>query len=153
MDNNELGRQTRAAAATGRRADRGMTLIEIMIVVAIIGLVMGMVGVAAVPQFLKAQCKTAWSEAQAAQQAVSNFQTENNGDCPGSIEDLVKGKYLTKAQDPWGQPLKLKKVENGDTCADVYSTGRNKQDESGSGDDVTGWAKTAEEACKPKTGN
>ena len=132
-----------------RSAEKGMTLIEIMIVVAIIGLVMGMVGVAAFPQFVKAQCKTAWSEAQTISQAINNYQTENNGDCPKSLDELVAGKYLSKAAvDPWNQPFVFKcPGEKNTDSADVWSKGRDKQE--GTDDDVRGWLKQ-EEACKAK---
>lgn len=132
-------------------AERGMTLVEIMIVIAIIGLVMGAVVVAAVPALEKARCKTAWNETQSINHAIAMYQTDNNGDCPKSMDDLVSGKYLPKSPtDPWGQPFSFKcpgdKQSDG---ADIWSKGRNKQDESGSGDDVGGWVKL-EEACRAK---
>jgi general secretion pathway protein G len=125
----------------------GMTLVEIMVVVTIIGVVMGAVGFYAIPMLNKANCKTAWSEAQTIAQAVSVYQTENNGDCPKSLDDLVQGKFLSKAPvDPWGQPFNYKcpgdKAADG---ADIWSKGRDKQE--GTEDDVRGWAKM-DDQCK-----
>ena len=141
--------KVRAGAVRG--GQRGMTLIEIMVVVAIIGLVMGAVVVAAVPQLEKARCKTAWSETQTIAQAIGTYQTDNAGDCPKSLDELVTGKFLSKtATDPWGQPFKYKcpgdKTSDG---ADIWSAGKNKQDENGTGDDVSNWGKP-EEICKSK---
>ena len=137
------------ANLSARRAapSRGMTLVEIMVVIAIIGMVMGAVVVGAMPALERARCKTAWSETQTVGQAVATYQTENNGDCPKSMEDLVTGKFLTKAPvDPWGQPLQYKCPGDKNTDnADIWSKGKNKQD--GDDDDVKGWLKQ-EEACK-----
>ena len=132
-----------------KSAQKGMTLVEIMIVVAIIGLVMGMVVVAAYPALISAQCKTAWSESQSIAQAINQYETDNNGDCPKSLDDLVAGKYIGKTPtDPWGQAFSFKcpgdKQPDG---ADIWSKGRNKQD--GDEDDVRSWLKI-EEACKKK---
>jgi general secretion pathway protein G len=126
---------------------RGMTLVEIMVVVAIIGLVMGAVALGAFPMLNKANCKTAWAETQNIQQAVSVYQTENNGDCPKSLDELVAGKFLSKAPtDPWGQPFNFKCPGDKNTDgADVWSKGKNKTD--GDDDDVRGWLKQ-EEQCK-----
>jgi general secretion pathway protein G len=136
-------------ARRGAAAQKGMTLVEIMVVIAIIGLVMGAVVVAAVPQLESARCKTAWSETQTIQQAIATFQTDNAGDCPKSLDDLVSQKFLSKSPvDPWGQAFKYKcpgdKMTDG---ADIWSSGKNKQE--GDEDDVRGWLKL-EEACKRK---
>lgn len=130
-----------------RGAQRGMTLVEIMIVIAIIGLVMGAVVVAAVPALEKARCKTAWQETQSIGQAVAMYQTENNGDCPKSIDELVSAKLLPKAPaDPWGKPFAMKCPGDKNTDqADIWSSGKNKQE--GDDDDVKGWLKM-DEACK-----
>ena len=81
--------------------------------------------------------------------AISMFQTDANGDCPKSIEDLVSGKYLPKAPtDPWGQPFMFKCPGDKNTdVADIWSKGRDKQE--GTDDDVKGWDKLGD-ACKAK---
>jgi general secretion pathway protein G len=125
----------------------GMTLVEIMVVVAIIGLVMGAVALGAFPMLNRANCKTAWAETQNISQAVSVFQTENNGDCPKSLDELVTGKFLSKQPvDPWGQPFNFKCPGDKNTDgADIWSKGKNKTE--GDDDDVRGWLKQ-EEQCK-----
>ena len=139
---NRNGMQRAPDRRTGNRS-RGMTLVEIMVVVAIIGLVMGAVAIGAIPMLNRANCKTAWSETQTIAQAIASYQMENNGDCPHSLDELVQGKFLSKPPiDPWGQPFNYKcpgeKVGDG---ADIWSKGRNKQD--GDEDDVRGWSRTA----------
>src|SRR5262245_29244604 len=135
MDKQVASRRRRVLARAAMQ-QRGMTLVEIMVVVAIIGLVMGAVVVAAVPQLEKARCKTAWSETQVISQAIATYQTDNAGDCPKSLDELVSGKFLSKAPvDPWGQPFKFKcpgdKMTDG---ADIWSSGKDKQE--GTADDV-----------------
>ena len=136
----------RARSSTGQK---GMTLVEIMVVIAIIGMVMGAVVVGAMPALEKARCKTAWAETQTVGQAIATYQTENNGDCPKSMDELVSGKYLSKAPtDPWNKPLNFKCPGDKNTDgADVWSGGRNKTE--GDDDDVKGWVKP-EEACNKK---
>jgi general secretion pathway protein G len=130
-----------------RAAGRGMTLVEIMVVIAIIGVVMGAVAIGAIPMLNKANCKTAWGETQTISQAIASYQMENNGDCPKSLDDLVSGKYLSKPPlDPWGQPFGFKCPGDKNTDgADIWSKGRNKQE--GDEDDIRSWQKV-EEACK-----
>ena len=131
-----------------RSGQRGMTLVEIMIVIAIIGMVMGAVVVGAFPAFKKAQCKNAWTIANQVAQSIIAFQTDNNGDCPASMEDLVSGKYLTKSPvDPFGKPVEFKcPGDVNKDGADVWSSGPNKT--SGDADDVKGWDK--QDQCNVK---
>ena len=135
----------RARSSTGQK---GMTLVEIMVVIAIIGMVMGAVVVGAMPALEKARCKTAWGETQTVLQAIATYQTENNGDAPKGLEELVTGKFLSKKpMDPWGQEIMIGAcpgTNNADNC-DVHSKGKDKQD--GSGDDVESWV-TQEDAVK-----
>lgn len=132
-----------------RATQKGMTLIEIMVVIAIMGLVMGAVAVAVMPQYKRAQCKTAWTAAQSIKNAIEQYQTDNNGDCPKTVDELVAGKYISKApMDPWGQTFLMRcPGEQNTDSADVWSKGPNKQ--AGDTDDVNGWL-TQSEACKAK---
>jgi len=132
---------------TGKQIQRGMTLVEIMVVVTIIGAVMAAVGFYAIPMLNKGYCKTAWSETQTIAQAVDAYKTENNGDCPKSVDDLVSGKFLQKPPvDPWGQPFNFRcPGEKNPDGADIWSKGKNKQD--GDDDDVRGWMRM-DEQCK-----
>jgi general secretion pathway protein G len=81
-----------------------MTLIEIMVVVAIIGLVMGGVTVVAFQQFKRAQLKQAKSDVINLKHAIEQWKLDNPEPCPKALADLVAGKYLSKPpKDPWGK--------------------------------------------------
>jgi len=122
-----------------RRRQAGFTLLEIMIVLAIIAMIAGGVGVALFNRFKKAQISTAKMRVKQARDAVTQYMIETPS-CPHSIDELVAGKYLDKgnARDPWGSPLSLKCPGTNDTDgADVTSPGPDKQD--GTADDIKSW--------------
>lgn len=78
-----------------------MTLIEIMVVLAIIGLILGGVGVVAVKQWRRAQLKTAYNEALQIQQNSELFAQQRNR-CPASVAELhAAGIAARAARDPW----------------------------------------------------
>lgn len=91
--------------AARRALRRGMTLIEIMIVVAIIAMVAGGVAVVAIPKMKEAQVKTAETAARTVRNAVSQWQLSNNDySCP-TVSQLIQDKQLDSGQntsDPWG---------------------------------------------------
>jgi general secretion pathway protein G len=122
-----------------RRRQAGFTLLEIMIVLAIIAMIAGGVGVAVFKQFQKAKISAAKLRVKAARDAVTQYMIETPS-CPHSIDELVAGKYLDRnnAKDPWGSPLTLKCPGANDTDgADVSSPGPDKQD--GTQDDIQSW--------------
>jgi len=137
---NEKNRTSQVFSLIGRRssrltAARGMTLIEIMIVVAIIAMVSAGVAAVAIPKMKEAQIKQAATGARVIRTAVSQWQLAENefGECP-SVSQLIEDKQLDSGQDtndPWGQEYAI-------TCADdeviVASTGPDKK--SGSADDI-----------------
>lgn len=125
-----------------RRRTRGMTLVEIMVVVAIIGMIMGAVAVGAMSQLEKAKKKNTAMIIHNVQEALVHYATDNTDSCPKSLQELVSQKYLTKdPKDDYGQPLMYTCPGSHNTDgADVWSKGKNKQDESGSGDDIASWA-------------
>jgi general secretion pathway protein G len=113
---------------------RGVTLFEVLIVVAILAMVAGGVAFFALPKFKEAQTKTAESAARIIRQAAQSWQaTNSDGGCP-TVSQLVQDKLLDPGQntaDPWGQAFII-------TCTDedvvVVSTGGDKK--KGTKDDV-----------------
>jgi general secretion pathway protein G len=116
-----------------------MTLIEIMVVVAIIGMLMGTVGVFAFGRLERAKVTDTKLVIRNIEQALTHFQTDNTDSCPKSITDLYTQKYLTKDPlDAWGQPLIFKCPGQHNTDgADIVSKGKDKQE--GTQDDIRSW--------------
>ncbi len=135
-----------------KASERGMTLIEILVVLAIIGLVMGGVGVYAFGQFKQARIDNAWNEIRQLEMNVETYMMQANK-CPKSMDDLkARGVIKKVTKDPWGEDWIIKcPGEHGD--ADITSKGPDKQQ--GNEDDVNSWEskKTAEEAEGDDKGN
>ena len=130
---------------TPSRVEMGMTLIEIMVVVAIIGLLMGTVGVVAYQRYKRAKITNAKQVIANVQQALGHYRLETNEDCPSDLHELYKQKFLTKEpKDPWGQELIFKCPGENDTeGADISSKGPDKQE--GTDDDIKSWDDGSEE--------
>lgn len=128
-----LTRRRRLARAA--RRSRGMTLIEIMVVVAIIGLVMGGVGLMAFNQFKSAQTDAAKKDTVQIQQAVEIYMTQKRGKCPKTLQDLKASGVAAKvSKDPWGNDYQIQ-CPGEKTSVDVISAGPD--GEFGNEDDVT----------------
>jgi general secretion pathway protein G len=88
---------------------RGVTLVEVMIVVAILALVAGGVAVVALPRLRDAQVSTATNGARTVRQAIQQWQAANNElGCP-TISQLIQEKLLDRGSntsDPWGGEYK-----------------------------------------------
>jgi general secretion pathway protein G len=127
------------AGAVRRAASAGFTLLEVMIVLAIIGLIAGSIGVGVFKQFQKSQVKTAKISVKEIGDAVQQYMIENNNECPHGMEDLVAKKNLSRViKDPWGKEFTIKCPGQNDTDgADVSSSGPDKQD--GTADDIKSW--------------
>jgi general secretion pathway protein G len=126
-----------SAPAAGRRAkDLGMTLMEIMIVFALIALIMGAVGVGAFNYFKKGQMKTARIQVNEIMQKAQQYMMDNNNECPKTLDDLVAQKYMPrKAKDPWNKDFILRCPGQINTDGiDVISLGPDGQE--GTPDDV-----------------
>lgn len=93
------------AARAAAQSQSGMTLIEIMIVLAIIAVVMGfLVGPKVIRMFSSSQEQTALVRAQQFVEAHTEWSLNSDEACPSSLEDLVKYMNSKELKDPWGQP-------------------------------------------------
>ena len=132
--------QMQAPKKTSRRAaraaSRGMSLIEIMVVLAIIGLIVGGVAVAAFGQLGDAKVKTAKSDVAALESASEMFMVSKNK-CPKDMKDLKAGGIIKKAKkDPWQSDFQITcPGEHGEI--DVASAGPDRQ--FGTEDDINSW--------------
>ena len=152
MKNEErLARLTRLLArqwsvfreAGGRRPPRrvaaGFTLLEVMIVLAIIGLLSVSVGVGVFKQFQKGQIRTAKISVKEIGDSITQYMIENNSECPKGMDDLVAKKNLSrKFKDPWDKDFIIKcPGQNDPDGADVISSGPDKRE--GTADDIKSW--------------
>ncbi len=117
-----------------RQKSRGVTLVEVLIVVAIIAMVAGGVAVFALPKYKEAQIKQAETGARVVRTAVQQWQAANNETSCPTISQLVQEKQLDPGQstkDSWNQDYTL-------TCTDdeviVSSMGPDKK--KGTKDDI-----------------
>lgn len=140
---------------------RGFTLLEILVVIAIIALLAAFV----VPELMGVREE---SEIKVARQMVDPGGTLgqvleryrlNMRTYPESLEDLTtppedeeeKARWGTKPyirdaeklKDPWGEELNYKFPGDvsGDDMYDLWSSGPNRENEDGDGDDITSWKK------------
>jgi general secretion pathway protein G len=93
-----------------RAASRGVTLVEILIVLAIVGLIAGGVAVVAVPEYAKSQKKQAKIDAQTIHPVAEKYKVDHAGTCP-TVEQLRAEKELSAASkitDPWDTPYAIR---------------------------------------------
>jgi len=117
-----------------RGARRGVTLVEVLIVVAIIAMVAGGVAVFALPKYKEAQIKNAETGARIVRTAIQQWQAANNETSCPTMSQLVQEKQLDPGQttkDSWNQDYTL-------TCTDdeviISSNGPDKK--KGTKDDI-----------------
>ena len=131
---------TRAA----RAANRGVTLIEILIVLAIVGLLATGVGLVIIPKYAEAQKKTAKLDAIEIHRIADQYRAEHTGEqCP-TVELLREKKQISvtsKITDPWETPYK---IFCGDEDISVLSFGPDKKENTA--DDI----RVPENAAKPQ---
>jgi general secretion pathway protein G len=111
-----------------RAATRGVTLVEVLIVVAIMALIAGGVSFLVLPRYREAQVKTAKTNAR----NIRNVATQHmamKGDCP-TVATLIADKELDSAgdtKDTWGGEYTI--ACSGDDIS-VSSPGPDKKDSS-----------------------
>jgi general secretion pathway protein G len=106
------------------RGAAGMTLIEIMVVVIIMGLIASGVGFAVFNQLKKARIKTTEQAVETVRAAVRLYENDHPGQCP-TMENLVSEGHLERSRattDAWGHPFVIQ-CENGEV--QVSSNGPN----------------------------
>lgn len=130
----------------------GFTLLELLVVVAIIGLLASYVAPRFFSQVGKSEIKVAQAQIDALEKALHQYRLDM-GRYPTTEQGLDvltkrpvnqpkwQGPYLTKAipPDPWGKPYQYKAPgEHGDF--DLFSYGRDgRQGGSGEDSDITNW--------------
>jgi len=120
----EDGRARRVARAVAR----GVTLVEVLIVVAIMAVIAGGATIMVFPRLKEARIKNAIIGAGTIKKAAELHINMGGAEgCP-TIADLVAAKMLdgSKTDDPWGKPYKIICAEGGDIK--VTSAGNDKQD-------------------------
>jgi len=146
--------RNRKRSRARRVAQRGMTLLEIMIVLAILALVMGLV---VGPRVMKLFFKSKGDIAQAtvekfAYEAYPSWaQAHPDKQCPAQITDLNEFMNSSSVKDPWDHPYKMLCGQNlppGARGIAVYSDGENGKE--GDCDDVQSWDKDHKDSCGSK---
>lgn len=117
-----------------RSFSRGVTLIEILIVLAIVGLLATGVGLVVIPKYAEAQKKQAKTDAVEIHRIAEQYRAEHTGEgCP-TVELLREKKQIavtSKITDPWETPYK---IFCGDDDLAVLSFGPDKRE--GTPDDI-----------------
>ena len=114
----------------GRAAARGVTLVEVLIVVSIMAVISGGAVVLAFPLYKEARIKTAVVSAKEIKRAAQLYQEMDavSEGCP-TIADLIAAKRVDSksADDPWGKPFRISCAE-GDIH--VLSSGNDRKENS-----------------------
>jgi general secretion pathway protein G len=120
-----------------RSQEAGFTLLEIMVVLALIGLVATAVGTAVTKSWRDGQVKAARIQVDQLSAASQKFMIDRSR-CP-TAEDLLAEGFIRKAPlDPWGKSLALRCPGVNDLAGvDIVSFGRDGKE--GTEDDIQSW--------------
>jgi general secretion pathway protein G len=121
------------ARHTARSGARGVTLVEVLIVVAIMAMLAGGVAFALLPKFAETQKKTAKQGAIEIRRMVQAYQLDKGGECP-SVSQLKKEGLMDKAgssQDPWGNQYQIRCDDN-----EIYVSSPGGDKKKGTPDDI-----------------
>ena len=119
--------------------DRGMTLIEIMIVLALIALIAATLGVQVIHRHKDGQLQVARIQVREVAGNVHQFMVGREH-CP-TMDELVAGRFVSsEPRDPWGNLIAVRcPGEHDPDGVDVVSWGPDKQE--GTDDDIRSWKK------------
>jgi general secretion pathway protein G len=147
-----MEKEHRPRGLSGRQANAGFTLLELLVVMVIIGLLAGYVGPRYFSQIGKSEVKAALAQADALGKALDQFRldTGHYPDMQDGLAALVArpaneprwdGPYLTKGVplDPWGNAYVFRSPgEHGEY--DLFSYGKDgKPGGDGQAADITNW--------------
>ncbi len=126
------------ASRASALSQRGMTLIEIMVVIAILGILATALGVAVTGYLKRSKIKTAQLQLNQIANAVTAYYADE-GDYPSSLDELTKGAapYLKEKnlKDPWKTEIIYRyPAQRGNGDFDLCSAGPDKKD--GTEDDI-----------------
>ena len=117
---------------------RGMTLIEIMVVLAIIGMIMGSLAFGYMSWFKQSQTDVAKTQVQRLGSALMNYYLHHQ-EFPSNLDELASGENATlkksQLKDPWNQDWTYNvPAQRGQGDFDLCSKGQDKSD--GTDDDI-----------------
>jgi general secretion pathway protein G len=127
-------------ARMARAAQRGFTLLEIMIVLAIMGMIVTGVSIKVFSQLKKAKVQTARIGVKKVIDAAGRFMSGPGSGCPKGIDELITQGELSKndGKDPWGTAYLFRCPGTQDVDGvDVVSWGPDRAD--GTADDIRSW--------------
>lgn len=122
-----MTRNARRISRLRRALSRGVTLIEILIVLAIVGLIAGGIAVVAIPKYTQAMLDTAKNNAIEIHRIAEAWRAMHSTECP-TVERLRAEKEIAataKITDPWDNPYK---IVCGDEDLQVVSFGPDKKE-------------------------
>jgi prepilin-type N-terminal cleavage/methylation domain-containing protein len=140
---NRLSRLSRALVRARVRAQRGMTLLEIMIVLAILALVMGLlVGPKVMKMFAESKVDTTKIKLRKyAYEAYPSWSAAHpDKACPGNITEHNEYMNGNDSNDSWGRPIKMMcgaSLPAGAKGIALLSSGEDGKE--GSEDDLKSW--------------
>jgi len=132
------------------KGTKGMTLIEIMVVIAIIGLIATMAVINIMGRFEKAKMDTARTQVKALEQALEQYYLDNSSypsseeglkglvEAPSGAKRFQPGGYIKKVpEDPWGQEYSYVSPGGQGHPFEISSNGPDRQE--GTDDDIKSW--------------
>jgi len=132
--------RSRPAGRVARAVERGFTLLEIMIVLAIMGMIVTGVSIKVFSQLKKAKTQAAKIGVKKIIDASGRFMASAGSGCPKGVDELISQGELSKndIKDPWGSAYVFRCPGTQDTeGVDVISWGPDKAD--GTQDDIRSW--------------
>lgn len=134
MENPNVSKIRKTSLRQVLAANRGMTIVELMIVLVILGSIMGVVGFYVFGTLDKANVQEARIEIGKLSQMVETYYLQSTPRAfPNSLEDLKTAQLTKKVNaDPWGNEYVYKKISNREF--EIYSMGPDGSE--GTDDDV-----------------